>query len=181
MIKSQSSLDLFCLRLGLPIEVANSPWLVDPIPFRSLQLSDSLPLPKCSRLLDLERDIDEPYKQSKPHKEIFNKVGPPRWEGKESPLHHHHLLWSLTSALPMSADSLGKRLWHLSISFVLQPPWTLGNAQGEVLFKMYFYFYLNSVAHLLVVPVQWPLENWRILWSKKLWHMHTFSSKEFLF
>lgn len=82
MMKSQSSLDLFCLRLGLPIEAANSLGLVCPIPFRSLQLSDSPPLPKCSRLLDLERDTDEPCRQSKPDEEIFNKVGVLSFEEK---------------------------------------------------------------------------------------------------
>lgn len=82
MMKSQSSLDLFCLRLGLPTEAANSLGLGGPIPFRSLQLSDSLPLPKCSRLLDLERDIDEPCKQSKPDEDRFNKVGFLRFEEK---------------------------------------------------------------------------------------------------
>lgn len=127
MIKSQSSLGLFCTCLGLRIHDLQAPR-----PLRSLQLSDYLPLPKCSQPLDLERGIDEPCKQSKPHKEILNKVGSPWWEGRESSLDHHHLLPSLTSTLPMSADSLRKRLWHLSISSVLQPPWTLGNKKWSI-------------------------------------------------
>lgn len=105
-MKSQSSLDLFCLRLGLPIEAANSLWLAGPIPFRSLQLSDSLPLPRCSRLLDLERDIDEPWKQSKPDKEMFNKVGFPGWEEKRihiRPLIIYFDCWPMQ--LPTNADS----------------------------------------------------------------------------
>jgi hypothetical protein len=53
-----------------------------PIPFRSLQLSDSLPLARCSRLLDLERDNEEPWKESKPGKEEFNKVDISEWEGE---------------------------------------------------------------------------------------------------
>lgn len=114
-MKSQSSLDLFCLRLGLPTEAANSLGLGGPIPFRSLQLSDSLPLPKCSRLLDLERDIDEPCKQSKPEEDIFNKVGFLRLEKKRiyirpSPItsivNHRHYPHMLT---------LRKSLWYLSI------------------------------------------------------------------
>lgn len=120
MIKSQSSLDLFCLRLGLPIEAANSLWLAGPIPFRSLQLSDSLPLPKCSRLLDLERDTDEPCQQGKPDTEMFNKVG----GGERIP----------SRPLPFTSIAnhcshprmllLGTRLWSLSLSSVFQPPRT---------------------------------------------------------
>lgn len=53
-----------------------------PIPFRSRQLSDSLPLARCSRLLDLERDKEEPCKEPKPEKEEFNTVGFSEWEEK---------------------------------------------------------------------------------------------------
>lgn len=61
-------LDLFCFRLGLPIDETNSLWVVGAIPLWSRQLSDSLPFPKCSRLLERERDIDEPCKSPKQKK-----------------------------------------------------------------------------------------------------------------
>lgn len=149
MTKSQSSLDLFCLRLGLPIDAANSLWLAGPIPFRSLQLSDSLPLPRCSRLLDLERDMDEPCKQSKPDKETFNKVGFLRSEEKrihirllsflslrsEEKRIHIRLLSFLSIAGHCSYPQmliLKKELWYLSLAFVHQPPRTRGNTHSEV-------------------------------------------------
>lgn len=61
--------DLFCFLFGLVTVEGNSVWLDRPLPapFRSLQLSESLPFPMPSRLLDRDKDRGDPWEKSKEH------------------------------------------------------------------------------------------------------------------
>lgn len=54
--------DLFCFLFGLLTAEGNSAWLGSPlpVPFLSRQLSESLPFPTPSRLLDRDKDSGEP-------------------------------------------------------------------------------------------------------------------------
>ena len=69
--------DLFCFLFGLLTAVGNSEWLGNPfpVPFLSRQLSESLPLPIPSRLLDRDKDSGEPW-EGKP-KTINQEFGQP--------------------------------------------------------------------------------------------------------
>lgn len=53
---------MFCFLFGLLTAEANSVWLARPllVPFLSRQLSESLPFPTPSRLLDRDNDSGEP-------------------------------------------------------------------------------------------------------------------------
>lgn len=68
--------DLFCFLFGLLTAEGNSAWLGRPlpVPFRSRQLSESLPFPMPSRLLDRDKDSGEPWeRKQKKTIQTFNK------------------------------------------------------------------------------------------------------------
>lgn len=59
--------DLFCFLFGLLTAEGNSAWLARPllVPFLSRQLSESLPFPTPSRLLDRDKASGEPWEGKK--------------------------------------------------------------------------------------------------------------------
>lgn len=58
--------DLFCFLFGLLTAEGNSGWPGRPlpVPFLSRQLSESLPLPTPSRLLDRDKDSGDPWERN---------------------------------------------------------------------------------------------------------------------